>query len=165
MLCYHQFQVWVYPPGLIASSILMSTFPEQCMLCQTWLLPPLGFTTCFCFIQLYLQAMSIRGIKPKQLTCSVEHRGVLSIRCWRADPPYIQHYMPSKCQLKTNKTQTKSWDLCLFEDFTEDYSPGDNLSALKNCFKEGRKELIYAEVLLGDQKKKKKCSWTLKDCC
>ena len=62
--------------------------------------------------------------------------------------------MPSQCQLKTNKTQTKSWDLCLFEDFTEDYSPGDNLSALKNCFKEVRKEVIYAEVLLGDQKKK-----------
>ena len=131
MLCYHQFQVWAYPPGLIASSILMSTFPEQCMLCQTWPLPPLGFTTCFCFAQLHLQAMSIRGIKPVQLTCRayaelyVEHRGVFSIRCWRADSPSIRHYVPSKCQLKkhththTSTTQAKSWDLCLFEDFTE----------------------------------------------
>lgn len=67
----------------------MSTFPEQFILCQTWPLPPLGFTTCFWFTQLHLQDMSIRGIKPRQLTCSIEHRGVLSIRCWREDPPSI----------------------------------------------------------------------------
>lgn len=36
---------------LQATSIHRANLTEQYMLCQAWLHPPLGFTTCFCLIQ------------------------------------------------------------------------------------------------------------------
>ena len=71
-----------------------------------------------------------------------------------------QEKMGSVDWRKTHNLKVASY--VLFGDLTEDYSPGDNLSALRNCCKEVKEESGYIRVFA---LKTKTCSRTSGDYC